>query len=157
MKKIQILCVGDLKEEYLKKAQDEYLKRLKISCSVEITVVQEQSSSEKLNSKEIEIKKDKEADLLLSKIKGYPISLCINAKQYDSLEFASNLEAKFFDNDCVTFIIGGSDGLSEKITEKSKQKISFSRLTFPHQLMRIILLEQIYRSSTIWMNKTYHK
>ena len=157
MKKIQILCVGDLKEGYLKEAQAEYLKRLSSACAIDVTIVPEQSYSEKLSEKELQIKKDKEAELLLPKIKGYAIALCIDAKQFDSVEFANNLNQKFQDNATVTFIIGGSDGLSEKVINKCNQKISFSRLTFPHQLMRIVLLEQIYRTTTIWSGKTYHK
>ena len=157
MKKIRILCVGDFKEDYLKKAQQEYLKRLSSSCEIEVVCVEEATSSDKLSAKQLEIKKDKEAGLLLDKIKGFAIALCVEAKQLDSVEFAKSLEDKFINNSCVTFVIGGSDGLSQKVIDKCEQKISFSRLTFPHQLMRIILLEQIYRASTIWSGKTYHK
>ena len=126
MKKIRILCVGDLKEDYLRQAQSEYIKRLSSSCEVEVVCVQEATSNEKLSIKEIQIKKDKEAELLLTKIKGYAIALCIDAKQLDSVEFATSLEQHFLDNSYVTFIIGGSDGLSDKVISACNSKISFS-------------------------------
>lgn len=157
MKKIKIVCVGDLKEDYLKKAQTEYIKRLHSALDVEIIEVPEYTVINHNSQAEIEIKKQKEGKAILNKISGYSIAMCINAKQYTSVDFASNLDAKFKDNSTVTFIIGGSDGLSSEVEQNCNQKISFSSLTFPHQLMRIILLEQIYRSYTIWSGKTYHK
>ena len=156
MKKIKILCVGDLKENYLKEAQKEYSKRISKYYDLEIQEIDEQSISSS-NSAEIQQKKIKEGKELLKKIKGYTIAMCIDGKAEDSLSFAKHLDLKLDQETQVTIIIGGSDGLSDEVINSANEKISFSKLTFPHQLMRIILLEQIYRAGTIIAGKTYHK
>lgn len=157
MKKIRILCVGDLKEKYLKDAQNEYMKRLSKYFEMDICEVSEYTVVDKPNLSQIEIKKVNEGKNLLKNLKGFSIALCIDAKQEDSVNFAHHIDSIFNENNQITFIIGGSDGLSEQVLQSVNEKISFSKLTFPHQLMRIILLEQIYRSATILSGKTYHK
>ena len=157
MKKIKIICVGDLKEKYLKEAQNEYSKRISKYFDLSIIEVSEHTSPNHNSKSEIEQNKVKEGKEILKKIKGYTIALCINGKQEDSISFAKHINSKLDLESEITFIIGGSDGLSDEIIRDANEKISFSKLTFPHQLMRIILLEQIYRAGTIIAGKTYHK
>lgn len=149
---IKIICVGKLKEEYLKKAISEYIKRLSKYTKLEIIELADESL------KDIQKCIELEGEKILNQIKekDYVITLEIEGKEYNSIEFASNLEAKESRGN-ITFIIGGSYGLSKKIKERSNQAISFSKLTFPHQLFRIFLLEQIYRSYKIRNNESYHK
>lgn len=156
MKKISIICVGSLKEKYLKDAESEYLKRLKRYYDVEIICLQE-AIEDNVSQALIEQKKNKEGLEILKKVKGYTIALCIDAKMYDSVALAKKIDATLDEFSQITFIIGGSNGLSDEVQKCANEKISFSPLTFPHQLMRIILLEQIYRAGTIIEGKTYHK
>ena len=157
MIKVNILTVGSLKEEYLKKASEEYLKRLSKFCSVNIIEVPECKIN---NPKEAEIEQIKinEGKLLLQKLKGFVIILDINSTNYDSKTLASFIQDKInFGTNEFTFVIGGSYGLSDEVKNKANIKLSFSKLTFPHQLFRIMLLEQIYRVFCINNNINYHK
>lgn len=157
MIKVNILTVGSLKEEYLKKASEEYLKRLSKFCSVNIIEVPECKIN---NPKEAEIEQIKinEGKLLLQKLKGFVIILDINGTNYDSKTLASFIQDKInFGTNEFTFVIGGSYGLSDEVKNKANIKLSFSKLTFPHQLFRIMLLEQIYRVFCINNNINYHK
>lgn len=155
---INIICIGKLKEKYLIEAQKEYTKR--ISGFSKINIIQ--LNDEKLSGKESEdfISREKEGDNILSKIpkNSYVISMDLNGKEYDSMSFAKNIERlNISGKSNFTFIIGGSTGISEKVLSISDEKISFSKLTFPHQLFRIMLLEQIYRSFKINNGHSYHK
>ncbi len=143
---IKIICIGKIKEKFYKDAIDEYTKRLSKYTKLDIIELPDSNIS-------------KEKELILShlKEKDYNIALAIEGKEYDSISFSKNLENIFINNSNITFIIGGSDGLDEEIKSKVNELISFSKLTFPHQLFRVILLEQIYRSYRISNNESYHK
>ena len=157
---ITVLCVGKIKEKYFTDAINEYSKRLSGFCKLTIVEVDDektpQNSSEALDN----AIKDKEGERLLKKIPNgsYVITLEIDGKKRDSVEFSKHIEKLCVNgNSNICFIIGGSLGLSDLIKNKSDESISFSDMTFPHQLMRVILLEQIYRSFKIINNEPYHK
>ena len=145
---ITILCAGSLKEKYLKDAEKEYLKRLSRYAKVTVTETKEYDDIEK------------EGEELLKKIKedSFAIALAICGDAMSSKELALYLEGLGIKGESnITFVIGGSEGLSQKVLERADMAISFSKLTFPHQLIRIFLLEQIYRSFKIIKNEPYHK
>ena len=143
---IKIICVGKIKEKFYRDAIEEYMKRLSKYHKVEIIELPDSN-----------IKQEKE--LILKKIdsKDYIITMEIEGKQLTSIELSEMLDKTFLNYSNITFIIGGSDGLDDEIKNLSNYKLSFSKLTFPHQLFRVILLEQIYRSFKILNNETYHK
>ncbi len=149
---IRIICVGKIKENYLKEAISEYLKRLTKYTKIEIVELPDVSYDMKKTINE-------ESLNILSHLKesDYNILLDINGMEYDSLEFAKNLDNIRNNNSNITFIIGGSYGVSLDVKNKVNMKISFSKLTFPHQLFRVMLLEQIYRAFKIINNEEYHK
>ena len=152
-----IVCVGSLKEKYLKEAQQEYVKRILGYSKINIIECKEADYKD-LSAESINIAKKKEAEKIKEQLKGFVVALEINGKQFSSEEFAKeikNLEVKGFST--LTLIIGGSYGIFEELSNKANLKLSFGKFTLPHQLMRIVLLEQIYRSLTIINNKTYHK
>lgn len=150
---IKIITVGKLKERYLIDAVEEYKKRLSKYTKIEIIEVKDESSYEEDKNKE------KEAENIIKCIsdKDFIVTLEIDGKEISSVEFASKIENIFNINSNITFIIGGSYGLSNRIKELSNYKLSFSKMTFPHQLFRVILLEQIYRAFKINNNESYHK
>lgn len=157
---ITIICVGKLKEKYLKDGIDEYLKRLSKYASVKIIEVDDERAPENLSPADEEIIKRKEAERIQKHIKAgsYVIALAIDGKMQSSEEFAAFIEKCGVDgNSDITFIIGGSIGLSDNILNVANYKMSFSKMTFPHQLMRLILLEQIYRGFRIIKGEPYHK
>ena len=143
---IKILCVGKIKETFYQEAIKEYMKRLSKYHKV---VIEELPDSTK----------QKEEELLLKKInlKDYNIILDIDGTMLNSIELSNHLDKTFLNHSNITFIIGGSDGLTDKVKQMANFKFSFSKLTFPHQLFRVILLEQIYRSFKILNHETYHK
>ena len=142
---IKIICVGKLKEKYLVDACLEYTKRISKYSKIEI-----------IELKDSNIKEEK--DNILKYInKDYIITLEIEGDVIDSPTLAKKIDNIFLNNSNITFIIGGSDGLHDDIKKISNYKLSFSKLTFPHQLFRVMLLEQIYRSFKILNNETYHK
>ena len=143
---IKIICVGKIKEQYLKDAILEYKKRISKYHKLEIIELPDNSIEEEGN-----------AILKVINDKDYVINLEIEGKMIDSIEFSNRIEKIFIEHSNITFIIGGSDGLSDKIKAISNFKLSFSKMTFPHQLFRVILLEQIYRAFKIMKNETYHK
>lgn len=143
---IRIICVGKIKEPFYKEAIEEYLKRLQKYHKI---IIDEIIDSEIKTEGKIILEKIKEKD--------YVITLEITGKEMNSLEFSEYLNKTFIINSNITFIIGGSNGLDNKVKERANYKISFSKLTFPHQLFRVILLEQIYRSFKIINNESYHK
>ena len=150
---IKIICVGKIKEKYLKDAISEYQKRLSKYTKLEIIELQD------INNNNINIILEKEKELVLKAIteKDYIITLEIEGQELTSDELASKIDNIFLQNSNITFIIGGSYGLHKEIKNLSNFKLSFSKLTFPHQLFRVILLEQIYRSYKILNNESYHK
>jgi len=149
---IKIICIGKLKETYLKEAIEEYKKRLSKYTIIEIIELMDENF-------------DKEKTLLVEyqkiakqiKEKDYVITLEIEGKEMTSTELATKMDQIFIENSNIVFVIGGSFGLSNKIKERSNLALSFSKMTFPHQLFRVMLLEQIYRSFKINNNETYHK
>ncbi len=156
---INVICVGKLKEQYLKEACLEYKKRLSKYCLIDIIELADEKIPDKLNDKlSFEIK-ERECKKILSNIKkdNYIISLDLKGKQFSSEEFSHKLETISFINSSITFIIGGSLGLTNSVLEQSNELVCFSKMTFPHQLIRVFLLEQIYRAFKISNNESYHK
>lgn len=158
--KITIIVVGKLKEKYLQMGIAEYTKRLSRYCKLEIIEVSDEKAPENLSSAQEEEVKQKEGQKILNNIKSdaYVMALAIQAKQYASEEMASKLETLGLQGKShVIFIIGGSIGLSKEVLDRADEHISFSKMTFPHQLMRLVLLEQVYRWFRIIKNEPYHK
>lgn len=143
---IKIICVGKVKESYLREGILDYEKRIGKYHKINLIEVEDSNMVE-------------ERDRILKYIdsKDYVITLEIEGKQLSSIEFADKLDKTFITNSNITFVIGGSYGLHDDIKNRSNFNLSFSKMTFPHQLFRIILLEQIYRSFKILNNETYHK
>ncbi len=150
---IKIICVGKQKENYLKQAQSEYEKRLSKYTKLQVIELKDYKDD---NIKQA-LKKEKEQIIKHLKETDNIIILDLNGKQFTSEEFAENLNKELIKNSNITFLIGSSNGLDEEIKNLSTKKISFSPLTFPHGLFRVILLEQIYRSFKILNNESYHK
>ncbi len=158
--KITVICVGKLKETYLVDACREYLKRISRYSIINIIELQDEKAPQNMSALEEEKIKNEEGIRILSKIPpySYPIALEIKGEKPDSVALSkkiSQIALSGFSE--IVFIIGGSLGLSQKVINECKYKLSFSDLTFPHQLMRVILLEQIYRSFKIINNEPYHK
>lgn len=158
--KIKIICPGHLKEKYLKEAQGEYLKRLSAFCKFEIIEVDDEKTPDNPTDRERELILQKEGERILSKIKDgdYCFSLEIKGKERTSEEFAEKLNSLMVHGkSSLVFIIGGSLGLGENVLKIKNESFSFSKMTLPHQLIRINLLEQIYRAFKIINNEPYHK
>ncbi|MGE4572540.1 MAG: 23S rRNA (pseudouridine(1915)-N(3))-methyltransferase RlmH [Candidatus Izemoplasmatales bacterium] len=157
--KIKIISVGKIKEKYFKNAIDEYSKRISKYSKLEFLEVPDEKAPESLSDKDMEIIKDKEGEKILSKINNeYIIVLDIFGNQLDSIDLSKKIIDIFsYQSSDIVFIIGGSLGLSKQVIDKANLKLSFSKLTFPHQLMKVLLLEQIYRSFRIINNEPYHK
>lgn len=158
--KITILTVGKIKEKYLKDAIDEYSKRLSKYCKLEIIEVQDEKTPDNASEVVEDIIRAKEADRLLKYVKedAFVITLEISGKQLSSEELADKIEKLGVQGTShIIFVIGGSIGLGEDVLKRSNFALSFSKMTFPHQLMRVILLEQIYRSYRIINGEPYHK
>ena len=158
--KIQILCVGKVKEKFYRDAISEFEKRLSRYCKLEILEVADEQTPEEASDALKEQIKSKEGARLLAKIKpdAFVVTLEILGKKMNSEEFSSFMErAAMQHKGQLVFIIGGSLGLSKEVCERSDAAISFSDMTFPHQLMRVILCEQIYRGFRILNNEPYHK
>lgn len=158
--KISILCVGKVKEKFYRDAIDEFSKRLSRYCKLDIIEVSDEKTDEQASDTEIRLVKEKEGERILKNIKddAYVITLCIDGKQLDSEELSEKIEKLGIQGTShIYFIIGGSLGLSDEVIKRADYKLSFSKMTFPHQLMRVILLEQIYRAYRIMNNEPYHK
>lgn len=156
---IKIYAIGKVKDFY-KSGVDEYVKRLSAYSKVEIIEVKDESISDKPNDSEITKAKDNEGKRVISLLKNneYLVSLDLGKKEYTSEEFASFLSKKLVSNGSnISFVIGGSYGLSDELKKRANTSITLSKLTFPHQLARLVLLEQIYRAFKIINNETYHK
>ena len=156
MKKINIVAVGSLKENFFKQAQDEYLKRLKKYCEINVVELAEKSHPQKPSESEINKALDFEAESILPHLKGKVVVCAVEGKGQSSEEFARTMGKAFDSDGQITFVVGSSYGLSQKIKENNTL-LSFSSMTFPHHLMRIFLEEQIYRAFTILSGQTYHK
>lgn len=157
--KIKVICVGKIKEKFYRDAISEYQKRLGRYCELSIIEVEDEPTKEHASETMIEEVKQKEGARILKRIapSDYVIGLCIDGKQKDSVSLSRHLDDLWMTNSSIAFVIGGSLGLSQEVISMCREKLSFSKLTFPHQLMRVILLEQIYRSYRISRNEPYHK
>jgi 23S rRNA (pseudouridine1915-N3)-methyltransferase len=157
---ITVISVGKLKEKYLKEAIQEYSLRLTKYCKLDIIEVPDEKAPENMSAAEEEIVKLKEGQVILKNVKDdtYVIALAIQGKQLSSEKFAeliSGLGLRGKSN--IAFVIGGSLGLSEEVLKRADYHLSFSAMTFPHQVMRVILLEQVYRGFRIIRGEPYHK
>lgn len=160
MLKISIISVGKIKEKYIKLGIDEFSKRLSRYAKLEIIELNDEKAPENLSPRDMEIIKNTEGDAILSKIRpnSYTIALAIDGKNLSSESLAKKInDLSVSGNSHINFVIGGSLGLSDSVLKTSDFKLSFSAMTFPHQLMRLILLEQIYRSFRINNSEPYHK
>lgn len=157
---ISIVSVGKLKEKYLKNGINEYAKRLSPYTKFNIIEVSDEKAPEKLSDAEMKQVKDKEGERILNKVsdQAFVYALDLGGKERTSEKFAKEIEQKMIHGQSkITFIIGGSLGLSDDVLKRSDAKISFGKMTYPHQLMRLILTEQIYRAFKIIRNEPYHK
>ena len=145
---INVICVGKIKESFFRDAILEYSKRLSRFCNLTITELQDEKIPEKASEKIEQEIKEKEGQNIISHIK---------KDSYDSVALSQKIENLSISNSSITFIIGGSLGLSKQVLNYCNEKLCFSKMTFPHQLIRIFLLEQIYRAFKIANNETYHK
>ena len=150
---IKVIAVGKIKEKYLKDAIDEYMKRLSKYTKVELIEVDDS----KIDDPKVSLKKERELILRHINDKDYLITLEIEGEELSSIDLSKKIEKIQIINSNITFLIGGSHGIDEEIKKRSNTAISFSKLTFPHQLFRVFLLEQIYRSHKISNNESYHK
>lgn len=158
--KITIIAVGKLKEKYWKQAIAEYEKRLSAYTKVEIIEVPDEKAPENMSDKEIEQVKEKEGQRILAKVKPQStvITLEIQGKMLSSEAFAKEIDQRMTQGASdFTFIIGGSNGLHQDVMKRSNFALSFSKMTFPHQMMRVVLLEQVYRAFKINRGEAYHK
>ena len=158
--KLTIIAVGKLKEKYLKQGIDEYSKRLSRFCDLEIIEIEDEQAPENLSpAQELQVKK-KEADRILKKVKNGATLVVMDVKgeRCDSEGFAAKLNSFFVSGSShITFVIGGSLGLDSELIKRADLRFSLSALTFPHQLARLILLEQVYRAFKIMNGEVYHK
>jgi 23S rRNA (pseudouridine1915-N3)-methyltransferase len=157
---ISIVTVGKLKEKYLKQGIEEYVKRLSAYAKIEVIEVADEKAPEELSELEMIQVKQKEGERILAKVAQdtYVIALAIDGKLRSSEELADSLDKlATYGKSKIAFIIGGSLGLSEEVLSRANEHLSFSRMTFPHQLMRLILVEQIYRAFRINRGEPYHK
>ena len=158
--KIRLVVVGKLKEPFLKDMCNEYIKRLQAYASVEVVEVNDELPQANSSLKDEENCRIKEGERLLSKIKDneYVYLLDLHGQQYDSVTFAKNMDRVMTSGkSTLTFVIGGSNGLSKEVLSKANLILSFGKITFPHQLFRVVLVEQIYRALTIIEGLPYHK
>lgn len=159
MLNIQLICIGKIKEDYLKNAIEEYRKRLSKYCKLEILELPDEKIPDKLNSTLSDEIKQKECSNIIKHLKksSYIIALDLGGKQLTSEEFSEKIQNLSMTNSNITFIIGGSLGLTNELLNCCQEKLCFSKMTFPHQLIRVFLLEQIFRGFKIAHNETYHR
>lgn len=157
--KVEIICVGKIKEKYFKDAIFEYSKRLSRYVNLEIIEVPDEKAPENISVSEQEIIKSREGERIIKHIKNsFVIALDLKGKKLSSEDLSEFIQKSMISGvSCLTFIIGGSLGLSDEVIKRSDFRLCFSDMTFPHQLMRVILLEQIYRAERIMANEPYHK
>ena len=158
--KITIISVGKIKEKFYREAIAEYAKRLSSYCKFEIIELQDEKTPDKASAETERLIKEKEAERIMKAVdeKGYLIALAINGKAYDSVQFSQHIEKLMITgNSHIQFVIGGSLGLADSVLKLADEYISFSHFTFPHQLMRVILAEQIYRAYRIMNHEPNQK
>lgn len=153
---VRIVCIGKIKDNFYKDAVAEYAKRLMRFCKFEIVELSEKLLAGK-NEADIAVVKEDEGKRIINALKGYVFALDMRGKQFTSEEFSKKLQDIQMSDSTVTFVIGGSYGLSEKVLSEANTVMSFGKITFPHQLMRVVLTEQIYRAFTIAEGSGYHK
>lgn len=159
MLNINIICVGKIKENYLKNAIDEYSKRLSKYCNLKVYELQDEKLPNKINSSIMNEIKEKECNRILEHIKkdSYVIVLDLKGKEISSQDFSKKIDDIALNfNSSITFVIGGTLGLTDDILNIADEKLCFSKMTFPHQLIRVFLLEQLFRAFKISKNETYH-
>ena len=159
MLRINIICVGKIKENYLKDAIQEYSKRLSKYCTLNFIELQDEMLPNKINDSVISEIKQKENAKIIEHIKkdSYVICLDLKGKEYSSEEFSKKIDDIALNfNSTITFIIGGTLGLNNEVLSMANEKVCFSKMTFPHQLIRVFLLEQLFRAFKISKNETYH-
>jgi 23S rRNA (pseudouridine1915-N3)-methyltransferase len=157
---ITIVTVGKLKEKYLKMGIEEFSKRLGAYAKINLVEVPDEKAPESLSDADMEIVKKKEAERILAKVgtDAYVIALAIEGKMKTSEELAADLESLMtYGRSKVAFVIGGSLGLHDSVIKRADELLSFSKMTFPHQMMKLILLEQVYRAFRIMKGEPYHK
>lgn len=157
---IQVVSVGKVKDKYLKLGIAEFEKRLRPYCKLTMDEVNDEQAPEQMSEKEMNQVKEKEGERILNRIKPtqYVIVLDLQGERWSSEKLSKNMEQlSIHGKSQVSFVIGGSNGLSDAVLKRADQKLSFSEMTFPHQLMKLILLEQVYRAFKIQKNEPYHK
>lgn len=159
MLNINIICVGNLKEKFFCDAVSEYKKRLQRYCKFEIVELSEEKISDQSTQSQIDKTLKKEGEKILSKIgkSDYVVAMCIEGKQLSSEELSHKISDISQTNSTISFVIGGSWGLSDEVKNRANMRLSVSKMTFPHQLFRVMLSEQIYRAFSITANAKYHK
>ena len=158
--KLTFITVGKLKEKYWREAVKEYEKRLSKYANVSLIEIKDEQEPNNASAKDIEIIKNKEAERILSKIKPnqHVVTLEIGGKEHSSESFAKQYNNwKTHGKSNVIFVIGGSNGIGEEVIKRSNEAISFGKITYPHQMMKVILLEQLFRANKILNNESYHK
>lgn len=156
---ITIICAGKIKEKYFTAAIDEYKKRLSKFVKLEILEIPDEKIPDNASDKEIEQIKRKEGKAMMAKIKSgaYVVAMCIEGKELSSEEIAKKITEITMRSSHIVFVIGGSLGLGDEVKQRADLRLSFGRITLPHQLMRVVMLEQIYRAFKINANENYHK
>lgn len=156
---VTVIAVGKLKESYLRDGCNEYIKRLGAYSKINIVEIDEEKICDNPSQNQIDSVIKKEGERILKKIpkNSAVIPLCIEGKEYSSPEFSSLIEKISLENSSICFVIGGSFGLSEDVKKLGNTKLSFGKMTLPHQLARMVLLEQVYRAFSISNNSKYHK
>lgn len=159
MLNIYIICVGKVKETFFRNAIDEYSKRLSKYCKLQIIELPDEKIPDKINSKLADDIKEKECNNILKHLPKdcFPIALDLKGKEFSSEDFSKNIDALSLKTSSIAFIIGGSLGLTQSLLNECKQSICFSKMTFPHQLIRVFLLEQLFRAFKISNGETYHR
>jgi len=158
--KVTILTVGKIKDKYLQLGIEEFTKRLSRFCKLEFIEIKDEAIAEKASEKDLEIIREKEANAILMKLpeSAFTIIMDINGQQLSSTELAKKInDITTYGSSHLVFIIGGSVGLADCVKSKADLKLSFSKMTFPHQLFKLMLMEQLYRSFKINANESYHK
>lgn len=159
MLNVNIICVGNLKEKFFTDALSEYKKRLGRYCKFEVVELPEEKIADNVTQSQIDKTLKKEGEKILSKIgkSDFVVAMCIEGKQLSSEELSKKIEDISLTNSTVNFVIGGSWGLSDDVKKRADMRLSVSKMTFPHQLFRVMLAEQIYRAFSINANAKYHK
>ena len=159
MLNISIICIGKIKEKYLKEGIEEYSKRLSKYCKLNITQLPDEKIPDKLYPKLEQEIKEKECNNIINHIKkdSFIIALDLKGEELSSIEFSNQLKNISMENSHITFIIGGSLGLTDDLLKMCHLKVCFSKMTFPHQLIRVFLLEQTFRAFKIQNGETYHR